>query len=97
MNENYDPHLQLGAFRFGIIGQLLQAPLLEKGELVPALKELSAQDWLHPIKSHKVRYHWTTLERWYYQARNNKGAPYTKLSRKKRGSVRSYSCHIFHK
>ncbi|MCX6129488.1 MAG: DDE-type integrase/transposase/recombinase [Proteobacteria bacterium] len=83
MNENYDPHLQLGAFRFGIIGQLLQSPL-EKGTLLPALKDLSAKEWVHPIKGQKVRFHWTTLERWYYLARNNKGPPYTKLSRKTR-------------
>ena len=93
MNENYDSHLQIGAFRFGIIGQLLQIPL-EKGMLLPALQELSAKEWIHPMSAQKVRFHWTTLERWYYQARNNKGAPYAQLSRKKRqGAGRQKSIH----
>ncbi|MDQ3232807.1 MAG: hypothetical protein M3Q07_13400 [Pseudobdellovibrionaceae bacterium] len=65
MNEHYGQHLQLGVFRFGIIGQLLQTPL-EKGMLLPALRQLSEKEWQHPISGQKVRYHWTTLERWYY-------------------------------
>lgn len=91
MNEHYGQHLQLGAFRFGIIGQLLQTPL-EKGVLLPALRQLSEKEWQHPISGQKVRYHWSTLERWYYRARSYKGAPYTQLSRKQRRGAGQQAC-----
>jgi hypothetical protein len=56
LNEHYGQHLQLGAFRFGIIGKLLQTPL-GKGMLLPTLRQLSEKEWQHPISGQKVRYH----------------------------------------
>ena len=57
-------------FRFGIIGSLLTAPL-EPGELNTELHRLSLKTWQHPFTGEPVRYGKSTIECWYYKARNN--------------------------
>ena len=55
--------------RFAIIGPLLAAPP-EAGELRAALGDLAATTWRHPFTGLEIRFGVSTLERWYYAAKN---------------------------
>ena len=56
-------------FKFAVIGSLLAAPP-EKGELQQQLRELAQKQWRHPMDPMRtMRIGFSTLERWYYQAR----------------------------
>ena len=70
-------------FRFGVVGCLLTAPL-EKGELRAEIKRLASKVWLHPITAAPVYYGESTIERWYYKAKNNSADRLEALSRKVR-------------
>lgn len=72
-----DPWAKL---RFSIIGGLLAGPP-EEGKLKEALKDLAAQTWKHPVRDGMLTFHWSTIERWYYQARDADN-PIEALSRK---------------
>lgn len=56
-------------FRFSIIGPLLAAPPAD-GELQTELLELEKKQWRHPITGLPVFFAVSTIERWFYQARN---------------------------
>ncbi|MDP3939179.1 MAG: DDE-type integrase/transposase/recombinase [Deltaproteobacteria bacterium] len=55
--------------RFAIIGPLLAAPPAA-GELRAALNALAAKTWRHPLTGREIRFGVSTLERWYYAAKN---------------------------
>jgi len=55
-------------FRFSVIGPLLSAPP-EPGELRVELQRLAAKTYKHPITGNGVIFGLSTLERWYYAAR----------------------------
>jgi hypothetical protein len=55
--------------RFEIIGVLLAAPPAP-GELQAALSALAEKTWRHPLTGLTVRFGASTIERWYYAARN---------------------------
>jgi putative transposase len=55
--------------RFSIIGGLLAAPP-PSGELRPALEELASRQWQHPDNGRPVAFGVSTIERWYYRARD---------------------------
>ncbi len=55
--------------RFAIIGPLLAAPTAT-GELQAALSELAARTYRHPLTGLQVHFGVSTIERWYYAARN---------------------------
>lgn len=76
------PRQQLWAeFRFGIIGSLLSDPP-QAGELRGRLNELSERQWVHPFSQEKIRLSYSTLERWYYQSKNQDKDPVGVLRRK---------------
>lgn len=54
--------------RFAIIGPLLAAPP-ETGELAKQLLKLSQKSYLHPTTKRTKQFGVSTLERWYYEAR----------------------------
>ena len=87
MREEQAPRWEQWArFRFSVIGGLLASPP-EGGELQEALRELSARTYQHPFRpAERVRLGFSTLERWYYQA---KGAadPIAALGRKARADT----------
>jgi putative transposase len=56
-------------FRFAIIGPLLSAPP-EKGALRASLEQLSQKKWQHPISGLPVSFSASTIERWFYLAKN---------------------------
>ena len=56
-------------FRFSVVGPLLSAPP-EGGELRQTLIALSQKQWQHPITGNPASFALSTIERWFYQAKN---------------------------
>jgi len=69
-------------FRFLVVGPLLAAPPAT-GELRAALEDLSRREWIHPTSGRSTRFAFSTIERWYYQARSD-GDPIAALKRQPR-------------
>ena len=67
-------------FRFSVIGSLLSAPP-PRGELKAAIQSLAEKIWTHPISGRDVQYAATTIEHWYYKARNERDDPVRVLQR----------------
>ncbi|MGH6840398.1 MAG: DDE-type integrase/transposase/recombinase, partial [Methylocella sp.] len=67
-------------FRFSVVGHLLSAPPAH-GMLRAAIEELAAKIWTHPQSGRDVQFAATTIERWYYLARNEKLDPLGVLRR----------------
>lgn len=76
-------HERWARLRFSVIGQLLAAPPA-KGALRAALRQLAAREWRHPSTGAPVRFSVSTLERWFYRARNERHDPVSVLRRKRR-------------
>ena len=76
-------HERWAQLRFSVIGQLLAAPPA-KGALRAALEQLAAREWRHPSTGAPVRFGVSTLERWFYRARNERHDPVSVLRRKRR-------------
>jgi len=74
-------HERWARFRFSVIGPLLAAPP-DRGELQEQLKSLAAKKWHHPITGQRVQFGLSTIERWFYTARNAKRDPVQALRRK---------------
>ena len=55
--------------RFAIVGPLLAAPPAKK-QLRNELEELAAKQWTHPETGLPHKFGFSTIERWYYLARN---------------------------
>jgi transposase InsO family protein len=69
-NENDLPQRDRWArLRFAIIGPLLASPP-PTGELRAALDALAAKAWRHPFTGLEIRFGVSTLERWFYAAKN---------------------------
>jgi len=68
--------------RFAVVGPLLSSPP-PKGQLRPTLKKLAEKQWLHPITGRPVYLGCSTIERWYYQAKDALD-PITSLRPKRR-------------
>jgi len=79
--------------RFAVIGALVAAPP-KAGELQGALCKLCERHWTHPLSGEPVRFAFSTIERWYYLARNARNDPLAALRRrlrKDRGRQRALS------
>jgi putative transposase len=74
VSELARPHERWARFRFSVIGPLLAAPP-DRGELQEQLEKLSRQKWHHPISGQRVQFGLSTIERWFYRARNAKRDP----------------------
>ena len=68
-NDDLPPRDRWARLRFAIIGPLLAAPPAP-GDLQTALRDLAARRWRHPFTGLEVRFGCSTLERWYYAAKN---------------------------
>jgi transposase InsO family protein len=55
--------------RFAVVGPLLAAPP-ESGALRPELERLARCRWQHPVTGDPVQFGVSTIERWYYAAKN---------------------------
>jgi len=69
--------------RFAIVGPLLAAPP-KRGGLRDELKRLSRQPWKHPTTGGRICFAYSTIERWYYAAKNETRDPVAALRRKHR-------------
>jgi transposase InsO family protein len=74
-------HERWAQLRFSIVGPLLAAPP-GPGELRGEIEQLAAKQWRHPITGQPVRFGFSTIERWYYQAHRAKTDPVGVLRRK---------------
>jgi len=72
-------------FRFSVIGGLLARPPA-KGELCHELTKLSNQGYMHPVHNSLTFFHFSTIESWYYRAKNEED-PIVALSRKIRSDI----------
>lgn len=79
--ESSPARLRWARLRFSIIGPLLASPP-ESGELAARLDELCAKAYAHPTTGERVRFARSTLERWFYQAKNAPQDPVHALERK---------------
>jgi putative transposase len=75
------PRMRWALFRFGVVSPLLTSPP-EPGELAKVLDELAARPYQHPVTRLTVRIGRSTLERWFYTAKNAPGQPVEALERK---------------
>ncbi|MGE0386211.1 MAG: DDE-type integrase/transposase/recombinase [Gammaproteobacteria bacterium] len=73
-------HGRWARLRFAVVGPLLAAPP-EGGELQQALRTLSQRQWRHPVSGEPVQFGVSTIERWYYAARNAGSDPVGALRR----------------
>jgi putative transposase len=62
-------HERWAHLRFAVVGPLLASPP-SPGQLQAELAELAARIWQHPVSGQPVRFAVSTIQRWYYQARN---------------------------
>lgn len=87
MNNNSDPNKRdrWARLRFMIIGHLLAVPP-GSGELHGELVLLAAKTWRHPVSGLDVTFSFSSLERWYYEARRAKD-PVDALKNHLRGDV----------
>jgi putative transposase len=83
MVDNHGPSLpeRWARLRFSIVGPLLAAPP-GPGELRAELEKLAGKTWLHPVTGEPVRFAFSTIERWYHQARRARDDPVGALGRK---------------
>ena len=68
-------------FRFGVVSPLLTSPP-ESGELARLLDDLAGRSYRHPITGATVRFGRSTIEHWFYTARNEPNEPLRALERK---------------
>ena len=68
-------------FRLLVIGPLLASPP-ESGQLRSSLEDLACKSYRHPCTGEAVQFGVSTIERWYYQARNRPEDPAGALARK---------------
>jgi transposase InsO family protein len=61
-------HEKWARFRFAVVSPLLAAPP-GKGELRAELERLSGKEYVHPVTGDPARFGFSTIERWYYEAR----------------------------
>jgi transposase InsO family protein len=76
-------HDRWARLRFAIIGPLLAAPP-RRGQLEAALRALADQTWRHPLTEQPVGFGFSTIERWYYAARQEERDPVGVLRRQRR-------------
>jgi transposase InsO family protein len=79
-------HQQWARLRFSVVGPLLACPP-QRGQLQTRLRELAAQKWRHPTTAQWVQFGLSTIERWYYTARQEKQDPVQALERKLRSDL----------
>jgi len=72
-------------FRFSVIGGLLARPPA-KGDLQKELTKLARQIYTHPVTNKLTCFHFSTIEAWYYRAKNSSD-PIMALGRKVRSDM----------
>lgn len=84
MDRSHDSrHDRWARLRFSIVGPLLAAPP-GRGDLRAELEKLAAKTWRHPVSGEAARFGLSTIERWYYAAKNERQDPVAVLRRRVR-------------
>lgn len=83
IEENDNAARRWAHLRFIVVGPLLASPP-RRGQLKAALREQADKTWKHPTTGESVRFGASTVERWYYAARNAPRDPIAVLRRKVR-------------
>jgi transposase InsO family protein len=76
-------HERWALLRFSVVGRLLASPP-PRGALQAEIERLAGQTWRHPVTAEPTRFGVSTIERWYYQARNAGADPVGVLRRQLR-------------
>jgi putative transposase len=76
-------HERWATLRFSVVGHLLAAPPA-RGHLQRELEQLAAKKWRHPITGAPTTFGISTIERWYYEAKNAPVDPVGRLRQKVR-------------
>ncbi len=84
-SKSQSPVDKWALFRFSVVGGLLARPPA-KGELQQKLTELAAKCYEHPITGCLTTFHFSTVESWYYKAKNGED-PIVALGRKVRSDI----------
>jgi transposase InsO family protein len=74
-------HERWALLRFSVVGRLLASPP-PRGALRDELERLAGRPWRHPVTAQPTRFGVSTIERWYYQARNAGADPVGGLRRR---------------
>ncbi len=85
-NDKHDAARKWAIFRFSVVGPLLASPP-RRGELHAALEQLAAKSWVHPTTGESASFGTSTVERWYYAAKNEPRDPVNVLRRKVRSDA----------
>ncbi|MDD9934142.1 MAG: DDE-type integrase/transposase/recombinase [Myxococcales bacterium] len=99
MDKSLPPSERWARFRLTVIGPLLAAPP-RTGRLRAALQAVSTRSYEHPITGAPMTLAFSTVERWYYAARNADPAsddwvaPLRRRVRKDRGKRRTISAAL---
>ena len=67
--DDVSPQLKWARLRFSIVGELLAAPP-DHGQLQARLRALAERTWRNPITGEATRFGMSTIERWFYLARD---------------------------
>ena len=79
-------HERWANLRFSVVGHLLAAPP-PHGELQAELERLATKQWRHPITNQPTRFGLSTIQRWYYEAKNAPADPVGRLRKKLRKDI----------
>ena len=74
-------HQSWAHLRFSVVGHLLAAPP-QRGDLKDELERLAAKKWVHPVTGEPSGFGFSTIERWFNEARNASQDPVNALRRK---------------
>ena len=77
-------HERWARLRFSIIGAACWPRRRRRARCARRLQQLAAREWRHPSTGAPVRFGVSTLERWFYRARNEQHDPVSVLRRKRR-------------
>ena len=80
MGKDERPQALWARLRFSVIGHLLAHPP-GRGELRRELEKLARTAWRHPLTGEPIRFGFSTIERWFYAAKNEVHDPIGKLRR----------------
>jgi transposase InsO family protein len=85
MSERRKPsvHERWALLRFSVVGRLLASPP-SPGDLHEELQKLAGSTWVHPVTGKPTTFGFSTIERWYYQARRAQTDPVGALRKKVR-------------
>lgn len=84
--QRSEPGRLWAEFRHAVIGPLI-AVTIARGALRGEIERLAEKVWIHPVSADPVKFAFSTIERWYYQARSAPVDPMARLGSKRRSDA----------